>query len=421
MKRLPTKIMSALAIVLLFAYTGYNLYLNSVNNIYTQYAIMINDYTTAEADCIVIRDEVEGNTSNNKALIKNNGDGVYIPYVKDGSRVATGDTIALFFKSANDAKIYMQKQELEKELEYYEQLQNQALLSYLDIDRLDATINSELDEIISKVENNDFTDISENFETLKYNISSRQIATGEELDFSQQIKELKKEIKSLSGAGINYTKISAKFPGCFISNVDGYESVADYAELDSISVAEAEKLITKEPKKVSENIIGKIVGEYNWYAVCNIPSTAIENLYVGKTVKVSFDNTDVSDISMKVKSISEVTDSKVAVILQSNLMNENIATLRNEKISVVLDSYEGLKIPNEALVEVETEEDGKKIKKIGVYVLYGQLVRFREVNALLYEDEYVIAENGSETSGTVTLNDMIITKGRDLYDGKIIV
>lgn len=420
MKKLPTKIMSALAVVLLFAYLGYNLYLNSVNNIYTQYAVIVNGNSTADSDCIVVRDEVRGSTSDNKALIRNNKEGVYIPYVKDGSRVAAGDTIALFFKSANDAKIYMQKQELEEELKYYEQLQNQALLSYLDIDRLDATINSELDELISKIENNDFTDISENFETLKYNISSRQIATGENLDFSNQIKELEKEIRKLSGSGINYTKITAKFPGCFISNIDGYEGVTDYNKLSGMSVAEADSLIGSQPKKVGDSIIGKIVGEYNWYAICNIPSTAIENLYVGKTVKVSFENTDVSLIPMTVKSISEVSDSKVAVVLQSNLMNEDIAALRKEKISIVLESFEGLKIPNEALVEVEKEVDGKTVKKIGVYVLYGQLVRFREVNALLYEDEYIIAENGSSSSGLVTLNDMIITKGRDLYDGKII-
>lgn len=420
MKRLPTKIMSALAIVLLFAYIGYNLYLNSVNNIYTQYAVMITENTTADADCIVIRDEVRGSNSDNKALIRNNKEGVYIPYVKDGSRVAAGDTIALFFKSANDAKIYMQKQELEKELEYYEQLQNQALLSYLDIDRLDATINNELDELIFKIESNDFTEISENFETLKYNISSRQIATGEKLDFSKQIKQLKKEIKNLSGSGINFSKITADFPGCFISSIDGYEGVTDYGKLEGISVAEAEKLVNSEPKKVGSSVIGKIVGEYNWYAVCSIPSTSIENLYVGKTVKASFENTDVSDIPMKVKSISEVSDSKVGVILQSNLMNEDIAALRKEKISIVLDSFEGLKVPNEALVETEKEEDGKTVKKIGVYVLNGQLVRFREVDALLYEDEYVVARNGSSASGEITLNDMIITKGRDLYDGKII-
>ena len=196
--------------------------------------------------------------------------------------------------------------------------------------------------------------------------------------------------------------------------------MTDYNKLSGMSVAEADSLIGSQPKKVGDSIIGKIVGEYNWYAICNIPSTAIENLYVGKTVKVSFENTDVSLIPMTVKSISEVSDSKVAVVLQSNLMNEDIAALRKEKISIVLESFEGLKIPNEALVEVEKEVDGKTVKKIGVYVLYGQLVRFREVNALLYEDEYIIAENGSSSSGLVTLNDMIITKGRDLYDGKII-
>ena len=60
--------MSALAVVLIFAYIGYNLYLNSVNNIYTQYAVMIREDTTADVDCIVVRDEVKGSSSNNKAL-----------------------------------------------------------------------------------------------------------------------------------------------------------------------------------------------------------------------------------------------------------------------------------------------------------------------------------------------------------------
>ena len=87
---------------------------------------------------------------------------------------------------------------------------------------------------------------------------------------------------------------------------------------------------------------------------------------------------------MKVKSISEVSDSKVGVILQSNLMNEDIAALRKEKISIVLDSFEGLKVPNEALVETEKEEDGKTVKTIGVYVLNGQLVEGEEQRAEIF-------------------------------------
>lgn len=420
MKKLSMKIIEILAVFLLLAYVGYNLYLNAVNKIYTQYAVLTDENVTVEADCFVVRDEVQGSSSDNKALVKNSGEGVYIPYVTDGSRVAAGDTIALFFKSSTDAKVYMHKKELEEELEYYQQLQNQSLLSYLDIDKLDETINNELDEIMWKIENNDFSDISENYETMKYNISSRQIATGEELDFSKQIKSLKKEIKALSGSGINYKKITAKYPGCFISNVDGYEEITDYSKAEKFSVADAKKLISAEPKKVGKGIIGKIVGEYNWYAVCVLPSTSIENLYVGKNVKVSFKNTDVTDITMKVTSISENDESSVAVVLKASLMNEDIASLRNEEISIVLESHEGLKVPKEALVEKEVEVDGKKVKKLGVYILYGQLVRFREINPIVYEDDYIVAENGLSSQGEITLNDMIITKGRDLYDGKII-
>ena len=128
-------------------------------------------------------------------------------------------------------------------------------------------------------------------------------------------------------------------------------------------------------------------------------------------------------IQMKVVSISSVTDGYATVVLTSNLMNPDIALLRKEKVKIIVDKFEGYKIPRAALRSAENNGETAEIsdgKKLGVYILYGQMVKFRYIDVLSFSDDYVIAAKDSENSDALKLYDLIITKGRNLYDGKII-
>lgn len=410
--------------VFIAAYAAYNLYLRSISDIDTQYAVLAETYSTVDTECFVIRDENHGE-GKNTAIIKNSGKGVYIPYVEDGSRVASGDIIALFFSSEKSAKAYREKQILSRTLDYYKKLQNQTTLSTLDIDKLEKTINDNLISYISACENNNYSSVSEILDTLKYDISSKKIATGEKLDFSVEISSLESQISELSKSSDNYTAIRAQFPGCYISTVDGYESAADYTEVSSLTVDGVNSLLRSEPSKVSSSAIGKIIDEYNWYAVCNIPKDSLEKLYIGKKVLVTFENTNVNLTNMEVYSISPVTDGYSSVVLASNMMSPDIALLRKEKIKIVIDEFEGLKVPREAIRNAETSDtadasDIAQSQNLGVYILYGQVVRFRKINVIYFGDDYAIVSRNTESSDSLKLYDMIITKGRNLYDGKII-
>lgn len=411
--------------VFIAAYAAYNLYLRSISDIDTQYAVLAETYSTVDTECFVIRDENHGEKSKNTAIIKNSGKGVYIPYVEDGSRVASGDIIALFFSSEKSAKAYREKQILSRTLDYYKKLQNQTTLSTLDIDKLEKTINDNLISYISACENNNYSSVSEILDTLKYDISSKKIATGEKIDFSEQISSLESQISELSKSSDNYTAIRAQFPGCYISTVDGYESAADYTEVSSLTVDGVNSLLRSEPSKVSSSAIGKIIDEYNWYAVCNIPKDSLEKLYIGKKVLVTFENTNVNLTNMEVYSISPVTDGYSSVVLVSNMMSPDIALLRKEKIKIVIDEFEGLKVPREAIRNAETSDtadasDISQPQNLGVYILYGQVVRFRKIDVIYFGDDYAIVSRNTESSDSLKLYDMIITKGRNLYDGKII-
>lgn len=410
--------------VFIAAYAAYNLYLRSISDIDTQYAVLAETYSTVDTECFVIRDENHGE-GKNTAIIKNSGKGVYIPYVEDGSRVASGDIIALFFSSEKSAKAYREKQILSRTLDYYKKLQNQTTLSTLDIDKLEKTINDNLISYISACENNNYSSVSEILDTLKYDISSKKIATGEKIDFSVEISSLESQISELSKSSDNYTAIRAQFPGCYISTVDGFESSADYTEVSSLTVNGVNSLLRSEPSKVSSSAIGKIIDEYNWYAVCNIPKDSLEKLYIGKKVLVTFENTNVSLTDMEVYSISPVTDGYSSVVLVSNMMSPDIALLRKEKIKIVIDEFEGLKVPREAIRNAETSDtanasDIAQSQNLGVYIRYGQVVRFRKIDVIYFGDDYAIVSRNTESSDSLKLYDMIITKGRNLYDGKII-
>ena len=171
MKITLSKVLSALLILIVAIYAVYNVYLKVSGNINTEYAVISDAYETIETDCFIIRDEVKKDGKNNLALIRNSGEGVYIPYVEDGSRVAAGDTIALFFSSEKDAIAYQEKQALEETLNYYYKLQNQSVMNFFDIDKLEETINEEIISFVANIENNDFSDISEVLSALRYNIS----------------------------------------------------------------------------------------------------------------------------------------------------------------------------------------------------------------------------------------------------------
>lgn len=416
-----------LIIITLFigAYTAYNIYLRTLSDFETQYAVLSNEYETVEADCFVVRDENQGDGKNNRAIIKNSGQGVYIPYVEDGSRVAAGDTIALFFTSEDDAMSYREEKSLKESLDYYKKLQNQSVMSTLDVDKLEKTVNDNITSMVSQIEKNDYTSVFDIVSELKYDISAKKIATGKATDFSKQINSIEKKIKKLSVRGDSYKAIKAPFPGCYISSVDGFESAIDYKKVSDITCEKLKDILKSDVSKVSDSCIGKIISGYNWYAVCNLPKSSLEKISVGKSVYVSFADTNVSLIEMKVSSVSPISGGEAAVILSSNRMDSDIAVLRKEKIRIILDEFEGLKIPREAVRNSEepesfnTEADLKG-KNLGVYIQYGQVVRFRKINVIYYGDNFVIAERETENQDALKLYDMIITKGRNLYDGKLI-
>ena len=108
-----------------------------------------------------------------------------------------------------------------------------------------------------------------------------------------------------------------------------------------------------------------------------------------------------------------------AYMLLSSHSLAHVANLdRFQSVRILLDRYTGYRVPLEAIHKV----DGKD----GVYILVGNVIEFRRVTLMgTGNDYYVVATYESDAENTqdsdipyLNINDLIVTSGNDLYDGK---
>ena len=172
-------------------------------------------------------------------------------------------------------------------------------------------------------------------------------------------------------------------------------------------------LIQSGEQKNSTQNLGKLVTGYDWYIQTVIPSDKVKNMKNGSRVEIVLNDNHSLNLKATVVSGAEPQpgEEQTLLVLKCNVLNESIAKLRSTKIEIRTETYEGIKVPNQAIHIV----DGKK----GVYVLIASQVKFREATVLYNTDDYSIVEYDSENDNAIHIYDKIITQGKDLQNGKV--
>ena len=171
--------------------------------------------------------------------------------------------------------------------------------------------------------------------------------------------------------------------------------------------------IKSEEKSDNASNLGKLVTGYDWYIQALVPSDKVQNIKNGSTVEVALSDNHNLVLKATVVTGAEPSpeDEQTLLVLSCNVMNDDVARLRKTEIEIRTDTYEGIKVPNQALHIV----DGKK----GVYVLIASQVKFREAEVIYNTDDYALVKYDTETEDAIHLYDKIITQGKDLENGKV--
>lgn len=405
--RTMEKVKRAVAVfagISLLAYIGYQIYLISFNPYVTETAYVYDTRDTINAKAVVIRDE---------SYIKNSTPGTVVSIAADGKRVAKDDAVALIFADEAGAENYNQILKIQEEIEYYQIMSNKSDVGTIDATLLDEEIKKNFDKCLDIIDKGDFNAFSQSAKDVAGSITSRQIAIGTAIDFDTKITQLSNELAALKGAKSNYNTISAPVSGYYISVIDGYETAANYDKVFSLMPKDVDNIFAAK-SSIPSDAMGKIVGRFDWYIVCNVPTDSTVGLEIDETIKVNFPNSSVGEVSAVIDSINDGEDGVSTVILRANEMSEDITHLRFEDVQIIKNEYSGYRVSNKAIRKVDGE--------MGVYVLSGNRIKFRKIKILYSTEEYSVVEkiNPEEEPGYLRIYDEIIIKGKDLYDGKVV-
>lgn len=370
----------------------------------TETAIQRNIQNTIETKGFVVRDEAY--------LSASDPNGTIVSIAEDGKRVGSGETVAISFKTADSAAIYVRINELNSEIEYYNKLKNKVGAGTNSPSSYNNTVNSACINYISSSKSEIGGEFEDALSDLRDAITTKQLAVGKVISVDEKLASLQAELLGLKDKASGYTSIASPNPGYYIGSVDGYENAVKYSDVLNMNVSSINELLSSAASTPPENVMGKLVDAFNWYILCNVPYDVSGSIEVGKTVKVKVPTVSSEPFECTVEKKGDKEGDSISVILKCGLMNRDVAKLRIADIQIITDEFMGFRISNDAIREVDSQK--------GVYVLRGDTVQFKKVSIMYSSEEYSIIESTDDDSSFLRQYDTVITQGVDLYDGKVI-
>ncbi|MGN0604759.1 MAG: HlyD family efflux transporter periplasmic adaptor subunit [Oscillospiraceae bacterium] len=340
----------------------------------------------------------------NETVVSGGKSGVLSYPSSDGSKVAKDSVVAYVYKSSDDIYINQQIEKLRAEVEILKKEQNPGTTVVAQPEFISGLIDEKYRTITTLAARNDLASLeteSDNFQML---MGIYQIVIGEETDYNDRIEQLEKQIKLLEAKQNNPIDIiTVPNSGYFISYVDGYEDVFSTDNLSSITAEDIKDVIENDgynAAKVSKRAVGKIVDDYEWNLV-GIVNPKDASFNPGKEVKVKLSSTpDLLDA--KIIDVIETDDPEENVIVLScEKLNFNLVQYRTERVEIILDDFNGIKVPREAIRFNKNNEKG-------VYVLLGQRIAFKKVDVIYECDDYLLSAITSDTDYISVYEDIIL-------------
>lgn len=228
----------------------------------------------------------------------------------------------------------------------------------------------------------------------------------------------------------------------FYKDADGYEFTLNSSLIPNLNRDNLDLLINSD-QAATGGTLGSAVYSSKWYIALPTDEGGYEQFRggVGSTYEIEFLGADVS-ISMLLEAVvaqspdtlapesatdtenteaTEIADTSRSYLLFSSFDLARIAGLdRHQSVRITLDSTTGYRVPREAVHAVGEDR--------GVYVLVGNMIEFRRITIIGEGDGYYVVDTyekdladelGSEIP-YLNINDLIVTSGRDLYDGKLL-
>jgi hypothetical protein len=341
--------------------------------------------------------------------------------VKDGEKVGVGHAWADMYKTAlSGASLTQTQSELDTLSERIRLIESgiEGGKVVADLASINTTLQKSYYAYINSVKDGDLPGADRSAETMLSSMVDYSVVTGGEAskDISSRLSARKAEL--LGGLNSAKQTVISDVSFNFFRYTDGYESVFDSHKLEGLSPEQLRALADSSPVTSSGQVIGKQVYTPKWYLAlpCDEP-TRLEFVEGGIYDVFFSDGADVTiDMTLEKICVDESNPSDSYLLFSSYDISLTADFARTQSVRISMGSITGYRIPTESLHKVNNQD--------GVYILVGSIVEFRRVTVIGEGYGYYIVKTSDDASGTdvstpyLSANDLIITSGNDLYDGK---
>lgn len=416
----PIKILKLLIAVLggvVIVFYVYHQAMGGFNEkIETEMSILVDMNDSVPADAYIFRDEY---------VLPKSSEGVVVTLVSDGDRVSKGQMIANVYSDEGNASLQDDINRLQRRLNILEDSAVDTDFVISDITKLDDEISDVFADIYFDSSRGNLSSVIDSSSELLVKLNKRDLIVDSDFDILAEQARIESEMESLKTRISSVsTPVIATSSGYFYGDVDGYEDAFHTSDVENISLEDFDKLRLSKQNEEAAGSGLKIVKDFIWYLVCSVDSESLPDFKTGRLYSVSFPENGDYVIEMMLEKIVKETNSPTALaIFRVNVLPDDFDYKRYQKAEVILNETEGLSVPKKALRVVDGIE--------GVYVLVGDVVRFRRIERIGEKDDYYVVryerepqyfddESSVVNVKYLSLYDNVIVSGKNLFDGKIV-
>ena len=410
-----------LLMIFLVVYAGFQILPSFAQKIETQSALSVSVFDTNKTNGYIFRYEEP---------IGADAGGTPVTFVKDGERVSKGQHFANIYAASDYAELQEEIDTIDAKIDILQKSAVETNVYVTDISKTDAEINKHLGSVYSAVADGNLSNVRDDQNDMLVSMNKRNMIVDMTESYTNELNSLKAQ-KAVLESRIDTVsrKLIADTAGYYYGDTDGYENIFDPDVLDELTLEGFEQLTSVQPDTFLKNgSYGKIITSFVWYVVCEAEKSNTSGYTEGYYYNLNFPEFGEENLTMQLKKIIKTTTSdKALLVFRGNTAPEEFTYKRNQQVDIISEKYSGLAIPKGALRIVDGEQ--------GVYILNGDIVRFRRVNIFFENDDYYIVsvrdpreeavsdeEEPSEQGKYpyIELYDSVIVKGKNLFDGKIV-
>lgn len=334
--------------------------------------------------------------------------------VDEGEKAAAGQLVAISYRSQ---EALAQQQRIRTVNSQYSQLQYALSNDAASGKSLESQILTSIVKLQSSAAKGDYTQLVQQADMQKKLILRREYLMSDSAasDLGNASLSLGQELSKLQEFNRKDAQtIYAPQSGVFSSLVDGYESICRPELLGEISPKDFQTLVSQAPHS-NDGSVGKVVTGSEWYLAMLVKEADIPLFQKQKSVSIR--STSMTDsVPMSIANVGYVKDGEAVVVLSSRSNLPDVLNLRDQSVSVIFRSEQGIRLPKTAL---RVQEDGSA----GVYTVAGYRAEFKPVTVVAEDkSDYIVKANPKDNDDKRILRsgDEVVISTSELYEGKVV-